>query len=92
MKNILKNKWHLHFIIAGLTMSILMWLFMLTNLREWESFLCSIIILFIGCVYWEIRQNAKLRHGEKQSEKTQIEDVLAGVTGGVFVGLLFFIC
>jgi hypothetical protein len=85
MKNILKNKWHLHFGIGSVTMAILLWLFTFSDsMGFYGSSLVSILLLFIGCVFWEIRQMSKLQEDEQQSYETSRDDVIAGVLGGLF--------
>ena len=89
MKTILKNKWHLHFGVGAVTMAVMLWLFTFSDsMGFYGSSLLSIIILFIGCVFWEIRQMWETDEDEQQSYETSRNDVIAGVLGGVFTFII----
>ena len=89
MKTILKNKWHLHFGVGAVTMAVMLWLFTFSDsMGFYGSSLLSIIILFIGCVFWEIRQMWETDEDEQQSYETSRNDVIAGVIGGVFTFII----
>lgn len=89
MKTILKNKWHLHFGVGAVTMAVMLWLFTFSDsLGFYGSSAISIILLFIGCVFWEIRQMWGTDEDDQQSYETSRNDVIAGVLGGVFTFII----
>lgn len=86
---ILKNNWHKHFPIAMDAMAVLLFLFSLEDtLGYWGGALISISILAMACYAFEIIQEWRLPVGEKQSNKTVLGDVLAGVYAGAVCILL----
>lgn len=93
MKNFLQqallHNWHKHFVVGSGTMVILLWLFSFTDLRKLEEIIVSLVILFIGCVFWEMMQERLYNANQKMQD--MINDVLAGVAGGVFIGAMYLI-
>jgi len=93
MKNFLQQallyNWHKHFVVGSGTILVLLWLFSFTDLRKLEQVIVSLFILFIGCVFWEMMQERLYNANQKMQD--MINDVWAGVTGGVFISAMYLI-
>lgn len=89
LEQVLLHKWHKHFVVGSGTMVVLLWLFSFTDLRKLEQVIVSLVILFIGCVLWEMLQERFYNANQKMQD--MINDVWAGVFGGFLVSLIFLI-
>ena len=88
MKQILKNKWHLHAVVGAIVVVLLQLLLTTSDsLRDLEVSLLSLFILFCGASVWEWLQNVIYK--ANQSTQTSRGDVIASVIGGV-IGLVIY--